>query len=213
MKVNFRGSCGVYEQQILQDLQICKICQICIKYIESKCKDICNFVDWQKKIRQHPQLENPRMNRTHFPSSEKSHCCATSVIFLKHLRWNKALKADSDPCVGQEALSVVSEDQSIFEPPYPTAPTMHIKAEMTSSGGFSHPSKQSPEPTEPEWVGSVPQNPGKRGEHVNGTRWVRMGRGHRGAQVPGQSDRGFVTAELNTVGFSQRNVCCSLTKL
>ncbi|KAM6935647.1 fli-1 proto-oncogene, ETS transcription factor-related sequence isoform 4-T4 [Lycodopsis pacificus] len=69
-------------------------------------------------------------------------------------------------CTIKEALSVVSEDQPIFEPPY-TA--VHMKAEMTSPGGFSHASKQSPEPTEPEWVGSATQNPGKRGEHVNGT--------------------------------------------
>ncbi|XP_071326399.1 fli-1 proto-oncogene, ETS transcription factor-related sequence isoform X4 [Trachinotus anak] len=46
---------------------------------------------------------------------------------------------------------------------------MHMKAEMTSPGGFSQASKQSPEPSEPEWVGSATQNPGKRGEHVNGT--------------------------------------------
>ncbi|XP_039662175.1 fli-1 proto-oncogene, ETS transcription factor-related sequence isoform X3 [Perca fluviatilis] len=69
-------------------------------------------------------------------------------------------------CTIKEALSVVSEDQPIFEPPY-TA--VHMKAEMTSPGGFSQASKQSPEPTEPEWVGSAAQNPGKRGEHVNGT--------------------------------------------
>uniref|UniRef100_A0A3B4XY89 Fli-1 proto-oncogene, ETS transcription factor-related sequence n=1 Tax=Seriola lalandi dorsalis TaxID=1841481 RepID=A0A3B4XY89_SERLL len=79
--------------------------------------------------------------------------------------------ADTDLCgsVGQEALSVVSEDQPIFEPPFPAAPAMHMKAEMTSPGGFSQASKQSPEPTEPEWVGSAAPNPGKRGEHVNGT--------------------------------------------
>uniref|UniRef100_A0A665TKR3 Friend leukemia integration 1 transcription factor-like n=1 Tax=Echeneis naucrates TaxID=173247 RepID=A0A665TKR3_ECHNA len=68
-----------------------------------------------------------------------------------------------------EALSVVSEDQPIFEPPFPAAPAMHMKAEMTSPGGFSQASKQSPEPTESEWVGSAAPNPGKRGEHVNGT--------------------------------------------
>ncbi|XP_071763218.1 fli-1 proto-oncogene, ETS transcription factor-related sequence isoform X3 [Centroberyx gerrardi] len=72
-------------------------------------------------------------------------------------------------CTIKEALSVVSEDQSIFEPPYTAAPAMHMKADMTSPGGFSQASKQSPEPTEPEWVGSAAQNPGKRGEHVNGT--------------------------------------------
>uniref|UniRef100_A0A3Q0STV7 Fli-1 proto-oncogene, ETS transcription factor-related sequence n=1 Tax=Amphilophus citrinellus TaxID=61819 RepID=A0A3Q0STV7_AMPCI len=79
----------------------------------------------------------------------------------------------SDPAhsdsVEQEALSVVSEDQPIFEPTYSAAPAMHMKTEMTSSGGFSQASKQSPDPTEPEWVGSAPQNAGKRGEHVNGT--------------------------------------------
>ncbi|XP_022602144.1 Friend leukemia integration 1 transcription factor-like isoform X3 [Seriola dumerili] len=72
-------------------------------------------------------------------------------------------------CTIKEALSVVSEDQPIFEPPFPAAPAMHMKAEMTSPGGFSQASKQSPEPTEPEWVGSAAPNPGKRGEHVNGT--------------------------------------------
>lgn len=65
---------------------------------------------------------------------------------------------------------MVSEDQSIFEPPYTTTPIMHMKVEMTSPGGFSHASKQSPEATESEWAGSVAQNPGKRVEHVNGTR-------------------------------------------
>lgn len=101
--------------------------------------------------------------------------CELSTSF--HRRWPGTVMADTDRCcsVGQEALSVVSEDQPIFEPPYPAAPTMHMKAEMTSPGGFSHSSKQSPEPSEPEWVGSAVQNPGKRGEHVNGTRWVRAG--------------------------------------
>nr|XP_061789322.1 Friend leukemia integration 1 transcription factor-like [Nerophis lumbriciformis] len=60
----------------------------------------------------------------------------------------------------KEALSVVSEDQPIYEPPYNAA--MHMKAEMTSPGGF----KQSPEHAEPEWQSTAVQ---KRGEHVNGT--------------------------------------------
>ncbi|XP_008299777.1 fli-1 proto-oncogene, ETS transcription factor-related sequence isoform X5 [Stegastes partitus] len=72
-------------------------------------------------------------------------------------------------CTIKEALSVVSEDQPIFEPPYTAVPAMHVKAEMMSPGGFSQASRQSPEPTEPEWVGSAVQNAGKRGEHVNGT--------------------------------------------
>ncbi|KAM9309292.1 fli-1 proto-oncogene, ETS transcription factor-related sequence isoform 2-T2 [Pholidichthys leucotaenia] len=46
---------------------------------------------------------------------------------------------------------------------------MHMKVEMTSPTGFGHASKQSPEPAEPEWVGSAAQNSGKRGEHINGT--------------------------------------------
>ncbi|KAM8870711.1 fli-1 proto-oncogene, ETS transcription factor-related sequence isoform 3-T3 [Spinachia spinachia] len=69
-------------------------------------------------------------------------------------------------CTIKEALSVVSEDQPIFEPPYAT---VHMKAEMAPPGGFGHASKQSAEPTEPEWVGPSAQNPGKRGEHVNGS--------------------------------------------
>ncbi|XP_041648551.1 fli-1 proto-oncogene, ETS transcription factor-related sequence isoform X5 [Cheilinus undulatus] len=72
-------------------------------------------------------------------------------------------------CTIKEALSVVSEDQPIFESPYTSAPAMHMKTEMTSPGGFSQTSKQSPEPAESEWVGSATQNSGKRSEHVNGT--------------------------------------------
>ncbi|XP_036930614.1 fli-1 proto-oncogene, ETS transcription factor-related sequence isoform X3 [Acanthopagrus latus] len=72
-------------------------------------------------------------------------------------------------CTIKEALSVVSEDQPIFESAYSAAPAMHMKTEMTSPGAFSQASKQSPEPTEPEWVGPPAQNPGKRAEHVNGT--------------------------------------------
>ncbi|KAM3614651.1 uncharacterized protein V6R79_017497 [Siganus canaliculatus] len=46
---------------------------------------------------------------------------------------------------------------------------MQMKTEMTSPGAFSQTSKPSPEPTEPEWVGSATQTSGKRPEHVNGT--------------------------------------------
>ncbi|XP_030014815.1 fli-1 proto-oncogene, ETS transcription factor-related sequence isoform X2 [Sphaeramia orbicularis] len=76
-------------------------------------------------------------------------------------------------CTIKEALSVVSEDQPIFEPPYSTAPSsLHMKVEMTTPpGGFGHASsKHSPtESTEPEWAGPAAQTSGKRGEHVNGT--------------------------------------------
>lgn len=124
-----------------------------------------------------------------------------------------ALMADTDRwvSVGQEALSVVSEDQPIFEPPYTAAPAMHMKAEMTSPGGFSQASKQSPEPTEPEWVGSAAQNPGKRGEHVNGTRWVRIGRGHKGAQVPGLSDCSLQSVSTSRIFPDPKNICLLLT--
>nr|WKN12647.1 Fli1b [Photocorynus spiniceps] len=70
----------------------------------------------------------------------------------------------------KEALSVVSEDQAIFEPGYVAAQAMHMKAEMTSPGTYGQVSKPSPEPAEPEWVGSAVQNPRKSAEHVNGTR-------------------------------------------
>ncbi|XP_061144111.1 fli-1 proto-oncogene, ETS transcription factor-related sequence isoform X2 [Syngnathus typhle] len=63
-------------------------------------------------------------------------------------------------CTIKEALSVVSEDQPIYEPPYNTA--MHMKTEMTSPCGF----KQSPEPADPDWPAATAQ---KRSEHVNGT--------------------------------------------
>uniref|UniRef100_A0A1A8I0S6 Friend leukemia integration 1b n=5 Tax=Nothobranchiidae TaxID=405002 RepID=A0A1A8I0S6_NOTKU len=70
-------------------------------------------------------------------------------------------------CPIKEALSVVTEDQPIFEPPYST--TMHMKTEMTSPGRFSQTAKQSPDPSESDWVGSVAPNAGKRGDQVNGT--------------------------------------------
>lgn len=63
--------------------------------------------------------------------------------------------------IGQEALSVVSEEQPIYEATYTAAPAMHMKTEMTTP--------PSTEPAEQEWVGPVAQNSGKRAEHVNGT--------------------------------------------
>ncbi|XP_037130680.1 fli-1 proto-oncogene, ETS transcription factor-related sequence isoform X4 [Syngnathus acus] len=67
-------------------------------------------------------------------------------------------------CTIKEALSVVSEDQPIYEPPYTT--TMHMKTEMTSPCGF----KQSPEPAEPDWpAAAAAATAQKRSEHVNGT--------------------------------------------
>lgn len=77
-------------------------------------------------------------------------------------------------CAGQEALSMVSEDQPLYEAGYPPAapgpPVLHMKTEMTSPpSAFGPADKGSPEPAEQEWAGPVSQNPGKRAEHVNGT--------------------------------------------
>lgn len=72
--------------------------------------------------------------------------------------------------IGQEALSVVSEEQPIYEATYAAAPAMQMKTEMTTPpSAFGQASKTSPEPAEQEWVGPVAQNSGKRAEHVNGT--------------------------------------------
>lgn len=129
-------------------------------------------------------------NRKHF-SIKATMLLLQSQLLLVSLDKKKCLKKEFPQVVTrqtltcgsveQEALSVVSEDQPIFEPTYTAAPAMHMKTEMTSPGGFSQTSKQSPEPTEPEWVGPGAPNAGKRGEHVNGTRWVRARRGHRRA--------------------------------
>ncbi|KAM6967875.1 fli-1 proto-oncogene, ETS transcription factor-related sequence isoform 2-T2 [Aplochiton taeniatus] len=72
-------------------------------------------------------------------------------------------------CTIKEALSVVSEDQSMFAASYYATPAMHMKEEMTSPGGFGQAFEHSPKPSEPEHLGSGPQSPGKRGGHVNGT--------------------------------------------
>ncbi|CAN9514499.1 unnamed protein product [Ophioblennius macclurei] len=76
-------------------------------------------------------------------------------------------------CTIKEALSVVSEDQTLFEPPPPPyaapAPPLLMKVEMTSPGGYGAPPKAEPEPTDVEWAGPAAQTSGKRGEHVNGT--------------------------------------------
>lgn len=98
---------------------------------------------------------------------------------------SRRLCADRCGSVQQEALSVVSEEQPIFEPTYTV---MHMKTEMTSPGAFSQAAKSSPEAADSEWVGPVAQNHGKRAEHMNGTGWVRTGWTHRGAQIPGLSD-------------------------
>ncbi|XDV40724.1 hypothetical protein PO909_009746 [Leuciscus waleckii] len=72
-------------------------------------------------------------------------------------------------CTIKEALSVVSEDQSIFESPFSGPQAMHMKGEITSPTVFRQGSEESLEPTEPDWTGSATQNPAKRAEHINGT--------------------------------------------
>ncbi|XP_015192070.2 fli-1 proto-oncogene, ETS transcription factor-related sequence isoform X2 [Lepisosteus oculatus] len=66
-----------------------------------------------------------------------------------------------------EALSVVSEDQSVFDTTYPSH---MMKAEMTSPGGFSQGSKESPESVEPEWISQGGRLVKREGEQVNGSR-------------------------------------------
>ncbi|MBN3278000.1 FLI1 factor, partial [Polyodon spathula] len=69
----------------------------------------------------------------------------------------------------QEALSVVSEDPSIFESSYGSSHLM--KTDMTSEGDFNRGSKESPETVEQDWLHQSGRAPIKReNEHVNGNR-------------------------------------------
>ncbi|KAA0702807.1 Retroviral integration site protein [Triplophysa tibetana] len=81
-----------------------------------------------------------------------------------HCTWGPDILSSS-----QEALSVVSEDQSIFESPFSGPQAMHMKGEIDSPAVFRQGSEESSEPTEPDWTGSATQNPAKRAEHINGT--------------------------------------------
>uniref|UniRef100_A0A8D2ZMR4 Fli-1 proto-oncogene, ETS transcription factor n=1 Tax=Scophthalmus maximus TaxID=52904 RepID=A0A8D2ZMR4_SCOMX len=72
----------------------------------------------------------------------------------------------------QEALSVVSEDQSLFEPPYAAAAPLP-KTDMTASGtqdyGQTH--KINPLPPQQEWINQpVRVNVKREYEHMNGSR-------------------------------------------
>ncbi|XP_066575257.1 fli-1 proto-oncogene, ETS transcription factor-related sequence isoform X2 [Amia ocellicauda] len=72
-------------------------------------------------------------------------------------------------CTIKEALSVVSEDQSIFDSNY--GPPHIMKAEITAPGSFNQESKESPEPVEQDWIGQSGRSVVKREvEHVNGSR-------------------------------------------
>ncbi|MGH0173723.1 UNVERIFIED_CONTAM: hypothetical protein FKN15_010621 [Acipenser sinensis] len=71
--------------------------------------------------------------------------------------------------VGNEALSVVSEDPSIFDSSYGSSHLM--KTDMTSEGDFSQGSKESPEAVEQDWLHQGGRATIKReNEHVNGSR-------------------------------------------
>ncbi|XP_058865210.1 retroviral integration site protein Fli-1 homolog isoform X2 [Acipenser ruthenus] len=69
----------------------------------------------------------------------------------------------------REALSVVSEDPSIFDSSYGSSHLM--KTDMTSEGDFSQGSKESPEAVEQDWLHQGGRATIKReNEHVNGSR-------------------------------------------
>ncbi|XP_041091446.1 fli-1 proto-oncogene, ETS transcription factor-related sequence isoform X3 [Polyodon spathula] len=77
------------------------------------------------------------------------------------------IKGHNMDCTIKEALSVVSEDPSIFESSYGSSHLM--KTDMTSEGDFNRGSKESPETVEQDWLHQSGRAPIKReNEHVNG---------------------------------------------
>ncbi|XP_017308383.1 fli-1 proto-oncogene, ETS transcription factor-related sequence isoform X1 [Ictalurus punctatus] len=66
-------------------------------------------------------------------------------------------------CTIKEALAVVSEDQSIFEPAFG-----NMKSEITSPAAQAGFRQGSEESTESEWTNTTASNPVKKNEHVNG---------------------------------------------
>ncbi|XP_056090225.1 Friend leukemia integration 1 transcription factor isoform X5 [Rhinichthys klamathensis goyatoka] len=72
----------------------------------------------------------------------------------------------------QEALSVVSEDQSLFEPPYASAAPLP-KTDMTASGtqDYAQTHKINPIPPQQEWISQpVRVNVKREYDHINGSR-------------------------------------------
>ncbi|XP_076849326.1 Friend leukemia integration 1 transcription factor isoform X1 [Brachyhypopomus gauderio] len=72
----------------------------------------------------------------------------------------------------KEALSVVSEDQSLFEPPYAAAAPL-AKTDMTASSAqdYGQPHKINPIPPQQEWINQPVRVSVKREyDHLNGTR-------------------------------------------
>ncbi|XP_036392979.1 Friend leukemia integration 1 transcription factor isoform X3 [Megalops cyprinoides] len=73
----------------------------------------------------------------------------------------------------KEALSVVSEDQSLFEPPYAAAAAPLPKPDMTASGtqDYGQPHKINPLPPQQEWINqSVRVSVKREYDHINGSR-------------------------------------------
>lgn len=76
----------------------------------------------------------------------------------------------------QEALSVVSEDQSLFEPPYAAAAPLP-KTDMTASGAqdYGQPHKINPLPPQQEWINQpVRVNVKREYDHINGSRYSAL---------------------------------------
>ncbi|XP_029432588.1 retroviral integration site protein Fli-1 homolog isoform X2 [Rhinatrema bivittatum] len=73
-------------------------------------------------------------------------------------------------CTIKEALSVVSEDQSIFDPTY--GPPHIMKTEMASPDDYNQSNKGSPDLTDQEWVIQTNRGPTvkRENEHMNGSR-------------------------------------------
>lgn len=97
------------------------------------------------------------------------------------LHWCLVVRTDVKACLLlkprslhlQEALSVVSEDQSLFEPAYAAAAPLP-KTDMTASGtqdyGQTH--KINPLPPQQEWINQqVRVNVKREYEHMNGSRY------------------------------------------
>lgn len=86
------------------------------------------------------------------------------------------LKSDAELSVSslslQEALSVVSDDQSLFDSAYGAA--AHLpKADMTASGSpdYGQPHKINPLPPQQEWINQpVRVNVKREYDHMNGSR-------------------------------------------
>lgn len=97
-------------------------------------------------------------------------------MFLTCIKKQCVLTPTPPPHCGlQEALSVVSEDQSLFEPPYAAAAAAAPlpKTDMTASGtqDYGQPHKINPLPPQQEWINQpVRVNVKREYEHMNGSR-------------------------------------------